>query len=522
MGKHMTSAGTLHGFKAEIFSLLLSIGVGVVASYVIIALLDWYRDRALLAVEAAFNWKVFLRDWAIIFLCWIPIWLAAYPGFFCYDQSGIYDMYLAGEITAKHSPLLYFIIGFFIDCFYKMSGDYNLGIAVYVVLQMLVVSCCHAYLLSFVRSRLSGRKVLCAILLLYYALFPVISMFGACTTKDVLFSAFAEVVVILVCKILDSPETNLGFGSVALCFLLVASLMLLCRRNGIYAYALAIPFAVFFCRSKRIFATLLFVAVLCINVFIVSFVYPLCHVKADKGLDMYCIPIQQLARAYNYDNEVFTAEQKELMNKVFNEHSLNNYCPVSADNAKYKFKTSKYLKNKAEYQNLWLSIGKKAPITYIDAFLMNTLYAWYPDSVIDGYQQLGDAWGWGHMYSETETSYFSCDVESPGTFDSKLPWLYDRLFYISRYVSFQKIPVLSWLFSVGAMNWLLLFVVAYLIYKKEFDKLGSLIYPVLLVATVLFGPMVLVRYYLVNFYLMAFLVMCLVTPGRKGTQIRYK
>ena len=79
--------------------------------------------------------KRLIIDWIIIFVCWIPIWLAAWPGFFCYDQSRIYKHFVNHTISTQHSPLLYFTEGLFIDVFYKLTGSYNAGIAAYVGIQ---------------------------------------------------------------------------------------------------------------------------------------------------------------------------------------------------------------------------------------------------------------------------------------------------------------------------------------------------------------------------------------------------
>lgn len=64
----------------------------------------------------------------------------------------------------------------------------------------------------------------------------------------------------------------------------------------------------------------------------------------------------------------------------------------------------------------------------------------------------------------------------------------------------QKIPVVSMLFSVGAMSWAMFIALGYSIYKrrKEISMVLGII--LLLWLTVLLGPMVLVRYALILFF----------------------
>ena len=155
-----------------------------------------------------------------------------------------------------------------------------------------------------------------------------------------------------------------------------------------------------------------------------------------------------------------------------------------------------YLKNigYGEFFKLWFGIGIKNLGIYIDSFLENTLGFWYPDTIINGYNRKVP-----EIYSE-ETSYFAVTCESPGTEDSKIPWLKNIYYKISRYTIMQKIPVVSMLFSVGAMSWAMFIALGYSIYKrrKEISMVLGII--LLLWLTVLLGPMVLVRYALILFF----------------------
>lgn len=499
-------------------SLLLEFFFLVIASFIVVFMLftalDFMRDKTgsskSVPLEKKESRKRFFLYALILLILYIPIWLAGYPGFFCYDQSGIYEGFKEGVISAKHSPLIYFIIGLVIDFFYKLTGSFNVGIAVYIFAQMMVVSLCHSYLIVFIDRRMRPKFWIQVLLIAWYGLFPVFSMFAACSAKDVLFYSFAEVMVVKVYKMVDRSDVFFKGKLGILSFFLISTCMLLFRRNGIYSFVVAIPWIVLLMKKGfRLKASALLIVVVIVNIGVVSFVYPAVNVKKDNGKDALCIPIQQIARVYNYNSDSLDESDIAYIESLYTEKGLASYCDVSADNAKLDFKMKKVKKDTAGFVKFWVKLGMTHPVTYLEAFLLTNMYAWYPYSVIDGYQRLGDDYGWGFDYSTTEKSYFACWVEGPGEHDSKLPFLYDKLWYISRYISFEQIPVVRMLFSIGFWFWMLLFSISYLIYRKERAKLAAIMYPLLTVFVMLLGPMVLVRYYLILFYLGGYYIFCL-------------
>ena len=46
----------------------------------------------------------------------------------------------------------------------------------------------------------------------------------------------------------------------------------------------------------------------------------------------------------------------------------------------------KYAQNPLDFWKLWISTGSKAPVSYINAWLMTSYGFWYPDTVIDVYE----------------------------------------------------------------------------------------------------------------------------------------
>ena len=221
-------------------------------------------------------------------------------------------------------------------------------------------------------------------------------------------------------------------------------------------------------------------------------IYGVFNVSRTKNVEAFSVPLQQIARVYNYNNESLTEKELEKIYKYTTDEQLKQYLPECSD----FIKEGVYLKNigYGKFFKLWFGIGIKNLGIYIDSFLENTLGFWYPDTIINGYNRKVP-----EIYNE-ETSYFAAMCEKPGEADSKIPLLRDIYYIISRYTIMQEIPVVSMLFSVGAMTWTMFIVLDYSIYKrrKEISMVLGII--LLLWLTVLLGPMVLVRYALILFF----------------------
>lgn len=425
----------------------------------------------------------------IIIVCWIPVFLAAYPGYFCYDAYEEFLQYLEERITTWHPPIHVFILGFIITHIANATYSFNIAIALYLFFQMLLIAGCFTYCISFL-EKYNISKMIRIISVLYYALFPVIAMFAICSTKDTIFSALAVVSVILAIEALLDKEKFLNSKWNQIKFAIIIFLAIIFRNNAIYAY---IPFLIIFAiamKNKKILISI--VSLIILYLIYIQIIYNVLQVSRTYNSEAFSVPLQQIARVYNYNYESLTKEELDTIYEYTTDKQLKEYLPECSD----KIKDLVYLGNMgySRFFKLWFEIGLKNPGMYIDSFLENTLGFWYPDTIIDGYNKKTPK-----LYGE-ETSYFAAMCEQPGEEDSKIPWLRDIYYNISRHTDINKIPVISMLFSLGAMAWGLFICIGYNIYKKRKEIVISLSIIFFLWLTVLLGPMVLVRYVLILFF----------------------
>lgn len=428
-----------------------------------------------------------------LLLCWLPVLLAVYPGFFVYDAQDEW-VQVASRTFSTHHPLVHVLmLGGIICAIHKLTGSYNLGIACYIVFQMLLVSSVFTYFLSYMRKH-RYHKALRIASLIYFAFFPVIVMFTLCSSKDALFAAALLLLLLSLMDMADSKTFFTSWKKIAF-FILCSMMMMLLRRNGVYAFLLLIPFLMLYQKKHLKKLYLLIVTALLSYFMINSGLAALLHADNTERQEILTVPIQQLARTYQFDRDAFTDEDIEILHEILPEEALALYRPKLSDPVKIQFQNDAYTANPSRYIRLWLRIGIRKPFTYINAWLVNSYGFWYPDTVVNVYE--GNS---VFTFTYQDSSYFGYEVENPGTRDSKLPWLNEVYRKLSLEISKENIPIYSMLYSMGGLFWLIAFTLSYVLSIKKYHLAIPCLMVLFVWMTVLLGPTYLPRYVLIFWF----------------------
>ncbi len=438
--------------------------------------------------------KYFLIVWGVLFLAYIPTLLASFPGFFSYDAATEAYMVFTNKYSAHHPVIHVLLLGWMIRIVYRLTQSYNAGIALYIILQMLFLSGCFAYMISFLK-RIGVKRWICNVGTAFLALFPTVSMFVCCSTKD---GIFAGGVVLLTTMLLEMARDGQAFWSRRsrkAGFVFAMLLILFFRNNGIYGLVIfLIPFAFLYRKLWRRWAMPVAAAFLIFGA-VTGVLKTAFHFTEGETAEMLCVPMQQLARAYAYEKESFTEDELETLYSLIPETILENYNPKLADNIKVNFLEDNFKSSPGRYISLWAKTGWRHPDIYLNSFLANTYGYWYPDTVPDGYR--------GKTIAERiygDSSYFAFETERPGIRIHLLPWLETFYEKISLEIYQQRLPVVSMLFSIGFWHWVYAFLALYLLLTKHGKLAFSLTVMGALYLTVLLGPIALVRYVLYFFF----------------------
>lgn len=496
---------------------------GSIAYPLIIGIWEWLakqnRTMDLAKRKAPLSRKHKIGVFMALFLAWIPCWLAAYPGFFCYDATQEFNTVYSGAFSAHHPILHSMLLTYPMMLSEKLFGTFNNGIAFYCLLQMLFGAGVFTYVICFLQ-RYVGRTWVTVMAVLYYMFSPVIVLFSSCTTKDVMSGLLAIVFLLRFYELYlqESEKEEDERISPKIFFVAFIVLMLFSRKNIAIAMVVFLLLQVCYQRQwkKRMFILLIGLAI-----------YYVCNGALMKGLkaadspisEALSIPAQQIAAVYTYEGgkEAFSERQWELLCKVFVEEELDgNYCPWVSDPIKQRIEDEYVSAHLIDFLSLWAQLFVEYPEHYFNAFFYMTYQAWYPFTDMTGYN---NTW---YTYQEFETCFFACTVEAPGRLESVFPGLFERIRTFSLMESVWKNPVVGMLCSVGLQVWLLLFAIGYSIYTRQKGWLVLLIFPCCMIFTNFMGPMVLVRYYLFLFYLFPIVVGTLMVWLKSGVHAEIK
>lgn len=446
--------------------------------------------------------------WLFLLLCWLPVLLAAWPGFFTYDAMAQYQQYTTGAITGHHPPLHTLLLGFGVTSLAGLFGSTNAGIAAYLFLQMMVVAACFVRAIHFLHQ-LGQPLWLRALALCYYGLFPTVAMFAACSSKDTLFSALVLLFLIELWQALRSGRAFYTSPLRVARFVAVTFLMLCLRNNAPWALLAALPFVALRAEKPRWrMATMAGVPLLLFALYSGPLLGAL-GVAPGNSRELLSVPMQQLARVHQRAPQRFSPKELADLYALIPEENLRLYHPKLADPVKQGFQSEVLRADPQRYLGLWLGTGLKNPSLYVNSFLENTVDSWYPDSLVNGYNFPGLR---ERVFAVGGTSYFYALIEPPAQPDSKLPALLAFYETLSYQISYHKIPLVSLLFSPAFMVWVLLLCLAWLRYRGAKRAGAPLLFLLFLFFTCLLGPIVQVRYLLYVYFALPLMAGLLLRP----------
>ena len=482
-GWRLDAAETLGGLAPAVLLMLSSIALAPAAGYGFVLIVRAFDRLKLCDEEPKHGKKVFWLSFGLILLCWLPVFLAYYPGMFNFDSTGeitqIVSRTFDGNFPIVHTLLLgaFYRIG-------EMLGSYNAGIALYTIAQCAATAAAMAYSCAYLHTLRLPRWTWIGMAAVY-ALLPMHSMMAMCTTKDLFFCAALLVLMIRLHALWLNPEKWMQ----PLQWLTVAALVLgMCvmRNNGIFSVVAVAVAAVPFFKHHKAARVRLLAAMLLGTVALgavtagLNAVY---HPRRGGVREWLSVPLMQVARVY--DEAVKDGrELKEAAEIEAFIPDVDRYQRHLADGVK-KHATLGVV-NMPQYLNLWCRLFTQYPADFADATCYLTKAYWHLDDEthLDIYAERGD-----HGYLETKNQ------DGLGvTRDSKLPGLMHKLDELFVQNEYRRIPVLATVVEPAFWCWGVCIVILLAMYRRD---RGTILCSMLLAGlflSMLFGPCAYIRY----------------------------
>lgn len=341
--------------------------------------------------EARICWKKAFLYAAIMFICWLPYFLAYYPGLVFGDTVNSLGQITSGQYT-NHHPFAYtMLIRTCLGLTHLVGFGSTAGCALYTLLQMLLMSVGLGYIFAWLVARLNIKVGV--VLAFLYGLSPYVATFSIALWKDPLFSTVLAVLTVLLLELLlritlHGADDAIRCKPLLVWIAIMSAATCLLRSNGIFvvgltALALLVVAVVWGCRKRHAWrgllgggAAMLCTALVCLV--ITGPLYSALGVQKASNAEGFGIPLNQMARVMALGGSASESD-KEYMNALISGKSyLDNYHPTCTDRLKWDEGFRNELLEEGFWEH-WLSMFTKNPITYFEAWELQTCGFWIPN-----------------------------------------------------------------------------------------------------------------------------------------------
>ncbi len=421
-----------------------------------------------------------------------------YPCVFGFDAAVGLRTYLDPDCaTCNHHP--YFIQqihGFFFSIG-KDIGHISVGFAILSVLSILLTTAITLYGLKLLEKAHLSRRWLLAIALIY-ALFPLFPYLSINPSKDGLFAYSLLLFIFTLYELSISKGACLqnyrylilhGFSILLIC---------LTRHQGIYIVVIE-TIVLLCCYHWFVLKVLLMtVPALCLIFAYNNIVLPYNNVEPGGKQETYGTLFQQTACYLKNHPQDITTDEKAAINKVLNCDTLiSKYTFDKTDAVKNDYKYNPWYRKYAcspsmfrhidhsqeaeelkDYRKAWLSMGLRHPLSYVEATLGVSAGFFY---------------NFNRLLLETEPRW----AENGAAITPEYRFAHFNVaarVYNSRIYSWFKYPVINWIIAIPYYNWIAIFFIALLFYRKDWKGLAVFLPVLLSLGILLICPMIYGRY----------------------------
>lgn len=463
------------------------------------------NDMSPLMEPRPMRFRFFLLILGLLLLCWLPVWLANFPGLASHDIYSHLGQLLSGDYNTAHSTLYTLIFQGILWLSRLFGGGGTLFLGLLCGFQMMLLASSLAYTTAKLRQY-GTPLVICLLVTAFFGLFPVIPIMAITTTKDVPFAALAlffATKLFLFCQYRDGEKPSLK-NAAAVC--LTGVLLALLRHNGTASLMLLL---VTFClfvrvrhqghvqkRRKRRLVALLAATVAAMAIGTLA-VNSALHAKSSfvTKRDMVSLPCQQLVRAMK-DMPKESPLYQEAIQFFKLDNVVDLYVPKLADKTKQLINVRDSQGNDSGWGGffkVWIKAGFSHPKAYLEAFLELNRGLWFIHDTSHA-QVYPDHYHLGYLLSGQSDLSSVPELGGAVLYHSFFPGLQTFLYNLTSRNTYLSIPVLRMFFSVGAQCWLSLVLFLAACYRRDQGMMLAMGWMLSMLALLFFAPGVLVRY----------------------------
>ncbi len=348
--------------------------------------------------------------------------------------------------------------------------SYNVGIFLVAMLQFFYMAIVVASMIQCLSELHVDLRIRIAVLA-YFCFAPRVKSYVFLITKDVIYAYTVLFLIIQIIRVTYLPNEHRKWVKYSI---YVLSLMVPFFRNeGKYVLLVWFAFLVLkMKKNRKLFAKALLLSMFAITL-LNQVVMPYFKITPGSIREMLSLPFQQTARYVHYHPEEVTDRERDAIDRILGyEYLGDRYEPELSDPVKNSFNAHASKEDLKDYFAVWFEMFKKQPLLYLDATLENYYYFFFPDTAsVDSY-----SYTWSETCMEVTNNLASSvglDIHYPAIFHRA------RLLYESVRDTLFELPIINVFNRAATYIWLLLFLAAVLLWKKDVCTLFISIIPLL-------------------------------------------
>ncbi len=328
----------------------------------------------------------FLYSFLFLSICYGIFLVCYYPGIINYDNAnqikevlGIHTRYLdainpiSDSTLTNFNPIIHTLLLGGLVKFGITYFNFNFGLFLYTMLQMLICIIIYSYCLSYsIKENIKTQYAFAILLILGFI--PLFGFYSITAVKDTLYTAFLVLFSLQIYQLLKKEKLLLK----DFVFLfLISMLVCLFRNNGFFIIILTLPFL---CVKKEKLGILivLFMTVIT-NLSFNNILLPKLGISGTSIRETLSVPFQQTARLAKLKPQAFSARDKKIIAQILDYDNLaSDYNENLADPVKNKFNKDYKTEDLIQYFGVWSKGLINYPLIYIDATINNISSYFYP------------------------------------------------------------------------------------------------------------------------------------------------
>ncbi|MBO6195001.1 MAG: hypothetical protein J6O56_01495 [Bacilli bacterium] len=334
----------------------------------------------------------FVVNFSLIFIVSLIFLIKFYPGNLTYDSYNEL-MQTKGIIPLmnNHSILHTSILMLFVK-FGLLFKSVNLGVFLYSLFQIIIVSLVFSYILYFMAKQ-KVPMIFRIISIFFFAFHPINVFYSISVWKDVFFSLCFAVFTILVYYLTNDKNYFKNRKNIVV-FMIFSILLMYLRNNGIYVVIISLILLAIINRDSYKRVLPIFIGI--VTIFFASkiLIFNMLNIKDFEIKETLSFPSQSIARIYKYDKKDLSSKDIKQIELFYSNKIGEVYNPIVSDNTKNELNQKYLLKHRGEYLKLNLRLFLKHNKRYLESFISNNygyyyINTYYPSIILQTNDELG-------------------------------------------------------------------------------------------------------------------------------------